>query len=141
MTNLHQACKIHNLYQFCFVSGCVFGLHVITLYKVCVYIKADLLETDERVGRRYLQQIEELREQLEREKETACNRERDLAQNKYENVFFLYLRNRRVSELSIFSLIPYPTIPYHTTPRHTTPHHTTHHTPHQTNTSINHFVF
>jgi vacuolar-type H+-ATPase subunit I/STV1 len=48
-----------------------------------------LLETDERVGRRYLHQIEELREQLEREKETACNRERDLAQSKYESIFFL----------------------------------------------------
>ena len=48
-----------------------------------------MLETDERVGRRYLHQIEELREQLEREKETACNRERDLAQSKYETVFLL----------------------------------------------------
>ena len=46
--------------------------------------QADLLETDERVGRRYLHQIEELREQLEREKETACNRERDLAQSKFQ---------------------------------------------------------
>ena len=134
MTNLHQAGKIHNLHQFCIVSDCVFGLRVIKLYKVCAYIKADLLETDERVGRRYLQQIEELREQLEREKETACNRERDLAQNKYENVFFLYLRNHRVSELSMFS---YHTVPYHTIPHHTTPHRT----PHQTNTSITHFVF
>ncbi|CAB3992815.1 centrosomal of 131 kDa isoform X2 [Paramuricea clavata] len=46
--------------------------------------QADLLETDERVGRRYLHQIEELREQLEREKDTACNRERDLAQTKFQ---------------------------------------------------------
>ncbi|XP_046855295.1 centrosomal protein of 131 kDa-like [Xenia sp. Carnegie-2017] len=46
--------------------------------------QAELLETDERVGRRYLQQIEELRDQLEREKETACNRERELAQSKYQ---------------------------------------------------------
>lgn len=44
--------------------------------------KAEVLETDERVGRRYLHQIEELRDQLEREKETACNRERDLAQTR-----------------------------------------------------------
>ncbi|XP_028395235.1 centrosomal protein of 131 kDa-like [Dendronephthya gigantea] len=58
--------------------------HKAELKKLKSVHQADLLETDERVGRRYIQQIEELREQLEREKETACNRERDLAQTKFQ---------------------------------------------------------
>ncbi|KAL9956558.1 hypothetical protein ACROYT_G038050 [Oculina patagonica] len=46
--------------------------------------QAELLEADERAGRRYIQQIEELRDQLEREKESACSRERELSQQRYE---------------------------------------------------------
>ncbi|KAJ7372675.1 hypothetical protein OS493_017948 [Desmophyllum pertusum] len=46
--------------------------------------QAELLEADERAGRRYIQQIEELRDQLEREKENACSRERELSQQRYE---------------------------------------------------------
>ncbi|CAH3106535.1 unnamed protein product [Pocillopora meandrina] len=46
--------------------------------------QAELLEADERAGRRYIQQIEELRDQLEREKENACARERELSQQRYE---------------------------------------------------------
>lgn len=46
--------------------------------------QAELLEADERAGRRYIQQIEELRDQLEREKESACTRERELSQQRYE---------------------------------------------------------
>ncbi|KAK2557238.1 Centrosomal protein of 131 kDa [Acropora cervicornis] len=46
--------------------------------------EAELLEADERAGRRYIQQIEELRDQLEREKESACTRERELSQQRYE---------------------------------------------------------
>ena len=34
-------------------------------------LQGELLEADERAGRRYIQQIEELRDQLEREKESA----------------------------------------------------------------------
>jgi len=45
--------------------------------------QAELLEADERAGRRYIQQIEELRDQLEREKESACSRERELSQQRY----------------------------------------------------------
>ena len=44
--------------------------------------QAELLEADERAGRRYIQQIEELRDQLEREKENACARERELSQQR-----------------------------------------------------------
>ena len=47
-----------------------------------VMIQAELLEADERAGRRYIQQIEELRDQLEREKDAACTRERELAQQR-----------------------------------------------------------
>ena len=46
-------------------------------------LQAELLEADERAGRRYIQQIEELRDQLEREKESACSRERELSQQRY----------------------------------------------------------
>ena len=48
--------------------------------------QAELLEADERAGRRYIQQIEELRDQLEREKESACTRERELSQQRYRKV-------------------------------------------------------
>ena len=47
--------------------------------------QAELLEADERAGRRYIQQIEELRDQLEREKENACSRERELSQQRYKD--------------------------------------------------------
>ena len=48
-----------------------------------IWWQAELLEADERAGRRYIQQIEELRDQLEREKESACSRERELSQQRY----------------------------------------------------------
>ena len=44
--------------------------------------QAELLECDERAGRKYLHQIEELRDQFEREKETVSIRERELAQTR-----------------------------------------------------------
>ncbi|XP_067860069.1 centrosomal protein of 131 kDa isoform X2 [Heptranchias perlo] len=46
--------------------------------------EAELLQSDERAAQRYIRQTEELREQLEREKEDLCQRERDLARQRYE---------------------------------------------------------
>ena len=41
-----------------------------------------MLEADERAGRKYIRQIEELREQLEIEKDQAVQRERDIARQR-----------------------------------------------------------
>ena len=46
--------------------------------------QAELLTADERASQRYIRMIEELRDQLEREKEVAIARERELAREKYE---------------------------------------------------------
>lgn len=46
--------------------------------------EAELAQSDERAARRYIRQTEELREQLEKEKEDLCQRERDLARQRYE---------------------------------------------------------
>lgn len=46
--------------------------------------EAELAQSDERAARRYVRQTEELREQLEKEKEDLCQRERDLARQRYE---------------------------------------------------------
>jgi len=43
-----------------------------------------LLASDERASQRYIRMIEELRDQLEREKEVAIAHERELAREKYE---------------------------------------------------------
>ena len=46
--------------------------------------EAELLASDERAGGRYARMIEELRDQLAKEKEAACARERELARQTYE---------------------------------------------------------
>ncbi|XP_065826390.1 centrosomal protein of 131 kDa-like isoform X2 [Oscarella lobularis] len=46
--------------------------------------QAELMRTDERAGSRFVHQVEELREQLGREKERACAHERELARQRYE---------------------------------------------------------
>ncbi|XP_074648896.1 centrosomal protein of 131 kDa-like [Tubulanus polymorphus] len=46
--------------------------------------EAELLESDERAGQRYVKMTEELRDQLAMEKEAACARERELAKQRYE---------------------------------------------------------
>jgi 5-azacytidine-induced protein 1 len=46
--------------------------------------EAELLASDERAAHRYIRMTEELRDQLEREKEVAIARERELAREKYE---------------------------------------------------------
>lgn len=58
--------------------------HKNELSKTKAVHEAELLAADERAARRYIQMIDELRDQLEREKETAISRERDLAREKYE---------------------------------------------------------
>ncbi|XP_078257511.1 centrosomal protein of 131 kDa isoform X2 [Rhinoraja longicauda] len=46
--------------------------------------EAELAQSDERAARRYIRQTEELREQLDKEKEDLCQRERDHARQRYE---------------------------------------------------------
>ncbi|XP_044529367.1 centrosomal protein of 131 kDa [Gracilinanus agilis] len=46
--------------------------------------EAELLQSDQRAAQRYVQQTEELREHLEREKEEEGRRERELARQRYE---------------------------------------------------------
>ncbi|KAK7111870.1 centrosomal protein of 131 kDa-like [Littorina saxatilis] len=46
--------------------------------------EAELLEADERAAQRYVKMTEELRDQLEHEKEAAVARERELAKERYE---------------------------------------------------------
>nr|XP_039254153.1 centrosomal protein of 131 kDa-like [Styela clava]XP_039254154.1 centrosomal protein of 131 kDa-like [Styela clava] len=52
--------------------------------KIKAIHEAELLQSDERAGQRYIRQTEELREHLEREKDAACNREREMARQRYE---------------------------------------------------------
>ena len=54
------------------------------LAKVNNVHQAELLTADERAAQRYIRLTEELREQLEREKQEAIARERELAREKYE---------------------------------------------------------
>ncbi|CAC5378679.1 AZI1 [Mytilus coruscus] len=46
--------------------------------------EAELLESDERAAQRYVKMTEELRDQLAKEKEAACARERELSKQRYE---------------------------------------------------------
>ncbi|KAJ8377645.1 hypothetical protein AAFF_G00254900 [Aldrovandia affinis] len=54
------------------------------LKKLRVLHEAELLQADERAGLRYVQQTEELRLQLEREREQHCQREREQVQQRFE---------------------------------------------------------
>lgn len=58
--------------------------HKNELAKMKAIHEAELLSADERAAQRYLRMTDELRDQLEREKEVAIARERALAQEKYE---------------------------------------------------------
>ncbi|GCB71469.1 hypothetical protein scyTo_0005951 [Scyliorhinus torazame] len=58
--------------------------HKLELKKLKALHEAELLQSDERAAQRYIKQTEELREHLELEKETLCQRERDLARHRYE---------------------------------------------------------
>ncbi|CAF1478867.1 unnamed protein product [Adineta ricciae] len=58
--------------------------HKAELSKMKAINDAELLAADERAAQRYIRMTEELRDQLEREKEVAIARERELAREKYE---------------------------------------------------------
>ncbi|KAK3529115.1 hypothetical protein QTP70_016547 [Hemibagrus guttatus] len=58
--------------------------HKQELKKLKVLHEAELLQADERAAQRYIRQIEELREQLERERDEQCQRERELAKQRFE---------------------------------------------------------
>ena len=58
--------------------------HKTELAKMKTVHEAELLAADERAAQRYVRLTEDLRDQLEREKESAITRERDLAREKYE---------------------------------------------------------
>lgn len=53
--------------------------HKSEIKKLKAVHEAELLASDERAGQRYVSMTEELRDQLSREKEAACQRERELA--------------------------------------------------------------
>ncbi|XP_043958775.1 centrosomal protein of 131 kDa isoform X2 [Gambusia affinis] len=58
--------------------------HKQELKKLRTLHEAELLQADERAAQRYVRQSEELRQQLETEKEERCQRERELAKQRYE---------------------------------------------------------
>ncbi|XP_067952002.1 centrosomal protein of 131 kDa-like isoform X2 [Watersipora subatra] len=60
------------------------GKHKSELKKLKTIHEAELLQSDERAGQRYVNMTEELRDQLAKEKEAACQRERELAAQRYE---------------------------------------------------------
>jgi len=57
--------------------------HKQELKKLRTLHEAELLQADDRVAQRYVRQCEELRLQLEREKEEQCHRERELAKQRW----------------------------------------------------------
>ncbi|XP_047465469.1 centrosomal protein of 131 kDa isoform X2 [Mugil cephalus] len=58
--------------------------HKQELKKLRTLHEAELLQADERAAQRYVRQSEELRQQLEKEKEEQCQREKELAKQRYE---------------------------------------------------------
>lgn len=57
--------------------------HKQELKKLRTLHEAELLQADDRAAQRYVRQCEELRQQLEKEKEEQCQRERELAKQRY----------------------------------------------------------
>ncbi|XP_070707874.1 centrosomal protein of 131 kDa [Pempheris klunzingeri] len=58
--------------------------HKQELKKLRTLHEAELLQADDRAAQRYVRQCEELRQQLEREREEQCQKERELAKQRYE---------------------------------------------------------
>ncbi|XP_063749586.1 centrosomal protein of 131 kDa isoform X3 [Eleginops maclovinus] len=58
--------------------------HKQELKKLRTLHEAELLHSDDRAAQRYVRQCEDLRQQLEREKEEQCQRERELAKQRYD---------------------------------------------------------
>uniref|UniRef100_A0A7M5XME1 Uncharacterized protein n=2 Tax=Clytia hemisphaerica TaxID=252671 RepID=A0A7M5XME1_9CNID len=59
--------------------------HKAEIKKIKAMKQGEILEADERVGRKYIQQLDELRMQLEKEKEMAVRKERDIARQRFES--------------------------------------------------------
>uniref|UniRef100_A0A8C1Q3B3 5-azacytidine induced 1 n=1 Tax=Cyprinus carpio TaxID=7962 RepID=A0A8C1Q3B3_CYPCA len=60
--------------------------HKQELKKLRVLHEAELLQADERAAQRYVRQTEELRQQLEKERDEQCQRERELAKQRYKQL-------------------------------------------------------
>ncbi|XP_051530073.1 centrosomal protein of 131 kDa isoform X2 [Myxocyprinus asiaticus] len=58
--------------------------HKQELKKLRVLHEAELLQADERAAQRYVRQSEELRQQLEKERDEQCQKERELAKQRFE---------------------------------------------------------
>ncbi|KAM6964398.1 centrosomal protein of 131 kDa [Tautogolabrus adspersus] len=58
--------------------------HKQELKKLRTLHEAELLQADDRAAQHYVRQCEDLRQQLEREKEEQCQRERELSKQRYE---------------------------------------------------------
>ncbi|KAM9462346.1 centrosomal protein of 131 kDa isoform 3-T3 [Clarias gariepinus] len=58
--------------------------HKQELKKLKVMHEAELLQADERAAQRYIRQTDELRQQLEKERDEQCQRERELAKQRFE---------------------------------------------------------
>ena len=81
------------------------GKHKAELMKMKTVHEAELLAADERAAQRYIRLTEDLRNQLEREKESAVARERELAREKSEKAIrdeeksFVEQRRRLYAEI------------------------------------------
>uniref|UniRef100_A0A8C7GTM7 Centrosomal protein 131 n=1 Tax=Oncorhynchus kisutch TaxID=8019 RepID=A0A8C7GTM7_ONCKI len=60
--------------------------HKQELKKLRVLHEAELLQADERAAQRYVGQTEELRQQLERDRDEQCQRERELAKQRFKQL-------------------------------------------------------
>uniref|UniRef100_A0A669F485 Centrosomal protein 131 n=1 Tax=Oreochromis niloticus TaxID=8128 RepID=A0A669F485_ORENI len=60
--------------------------HKQELKKLRTLHEAELLQADDRAAQRYVRQCEELRQQLEKEKEEQCQRERELAKQRWKQL-------------------------------------------------------
>lgn len=65
--------------------------HKSEIKKLKAVQEAELLAADERAGQRYVSMTEELRDQLAKEKEAACQRERELAAQRFVTLFHVSL--------------------------------------------------
>ncbi|XP_016889877.1 centrosomal protein of 131 kDa isoform X1 [Cynoglossus semilaevis] len=61
--------------------------HKTELKKLRTLHEAELLQADDRAAQRFVRQCEELRAQLEKEKDEQCQRERELAKQRYDKQF------------------------------------------------------
>ncbi|KAF0025899.1 hypothetical protein F2P81_022780 [Scophthalmus maximus] len=74
--------------------------HKQELKKLRTLHEAELLQADDRAAQRYVRQCEELRQQLEREKDEQCQRERDLTKHRVKRLREKYEAELRELERS-----------------------------------------